>query len=181
MLSADHIASLYDRHGPEVLRYLARRTFDPETAVDLLSETFTRAILQRRKFRGSTDEEAIGWVYAIAANLLVDQRRRDRRERDAALRDARARRPLEPEEFEEVERLLDLRELRDTVALALEELSPEHREVLRLRVIEERSYPALAQAIGTSEPAARARVSRALRALRTAPAIVEHREELHHA
>jgi len=181
LLSADHIASLYDRYGPEVLRYLARRTLDPETAVDLLSETFTRAIVQREKFRGTTEDEAIGWVYAIARNLIVDQRRRDRRERDAAVRDARRRRVLEPEEFEEIERLLDLRELRDAVALALEDLSPEHREVLQLRVVEERSYTALAEAIGTSEQTARARMSRALRALRSAPPLVELREELRHA
>lgn len=181
MLNADHIASLYDRFGPEVLRCLARRTFDPETAIDLLSETFTRAIVQRRRFRGSTDEEAIGWVYAIARNLLVDHHRRERREGEAARRDAGGRRPLAPDEFEEVERLLDLREMRDAVAVALDEPSPEHQEVLRLRVIEERSYPALAAAIGTTEPAARARLSRALRALRTAPSITHRWEEMNHA
>lgn len=179
-LTPEQIAALYDEHAPALLRYIARRTFEPEIAVDLLSETFAKAIAERRRFRGSSDQEIVGWLYAIARNLVVDHGRRVVAERTALGREGR-RRPLDDDEYERIERLLDLRSIRDTVAEALDELPRQHREVLRLRIVEERSYAELAAAIGTTELAARVRLSRALAALRSLPAITRLREELRHA
>jgi RNA polymerase sigma factor (sigma-70 family) len=51
------------------------------------------------------------------------------------------------------------------VLAALETLAPEQREALRLRVVMELGYPAVAARLGISQQAARARVSRGLRAL----------------
>lgn len=180
-MTAERIASLYDQHGPEVLRYLARRTFDPEVAVDLLAETFTKAIVQRRQFRGVSDEEAVAWIYSIARHLLIDNLRRIQVERSALEREGRQRRTLFDDEYERIERLLDLRDIRDAVAVALKDLSDAHRQVLQLRVIEECSYGELAAAIGTSEQTARARLSRALQALRAAPTMIRLQEELDRA
>ena len=47
----------------------------------------------------------------------------------------------------------------------LARLIDDQRDALRLRVVEERSYPEVADALGVSEQTARARVSRGLRAL----------------
>jgi RNA polymerase sigma-70 factor (ECF subfamily) len=175
--TADQIASLYDRLAPEVLRYLARRTWDPETAVDLTSETFARAIADRRRFRGHTEDELIGWIYAIARNQLTDFLRRGRVEREAMSRLGMQRRPLPDADFDRIEQLFDLQSVRDEVAAALEDLPEPQRHVLRLRVLEEQSYGELAVNLGTSEQTARARVSRALRALRGTPAFTRLGEE----
>ena len=51
---------------------------------------------------------------------------------------------------------------------ALAELGPEQREAVRLRVVDELGYPAVAARLGVSEQTARARVSRGLRALAAA-------------
>ena len=77
-------------------------------------------------------------------------------------------------EYERVEELAGLAELRARVASLLAELPAEARDALRLRVLEERPYPEVAAALGIAEPAARARVSRALRGL---AAELEAREE----
>ncbi|MEV4420827.1 sigma-70 family RNA polymerase sigma factor [Patulibacter sp. NPDC049589] len=175
--TADHIASLYDRHAPEVLRYLARRTFEPETAVDLVAETFARAVADRRRFRGRTDEELVGWIYAIARNQLTDYLRRGRVEREAMVRLGMQRRSLPDADFDRIEQLIDLQGVRDEVAAALDELTEPQRHVLRLRVLEEQSYVELAARLGTSEQTARARVSRALRALRATPTFIRLGEE----
>ena len=58
--------------------------------------------------------------------------------------------------------------LRRVVAQELGRLSAEHQQALRLRVIDERPYSEIARALGVSEAAARARVSRGLRRLATA-------------
>lgn len=180
-LTPDVIAALYDRHGPQLLRFLARRTLEPEVAVDLLAETFARVVADRARFRGRTDDEAVGWIYAIARNQLTDHQRRGRVEREAVLRLGIRSRPLDEHEHERVERLIDLRAIRDEVAAALEALPEAHREVLRLRVLDERGYPELAAAIGTSEQTARARVSRALRALGATPTFQKLSQEQPHA
>jgi len=52
-------------------------------------------------------------------------------------------------------------------------LPAEQREALQLRVVDELDYPTVADRLGVSEVAARARVSRALRALAGALDVVE--------
>jgi DNA-directed RNA polymerase specialized sigma24 family protein len=54
--------------------------------------------------------------------------------------------------------------------VASDGLSGEQREAVRMRVLEERSYDVVSRELGITETAARARVSRGLRALRRAMA-----------
>jgi len=42
-------ASAYDTHARSILIFLARRTYDPETALDLTAETFAQAFEARRR------------------------------------------------------------------------------------------------------------------------------------
>ena len=49
-MSVDH-AELDDRHAEELLRFLARRTLDPQAALDLVGETFAAAGAARRRSR----------------------------------------------------------------------------------------------------------------------------------
>jgi RNA polymerase sigma-70 factor (ECF subfamily) len=48
----------------------ARRTYDPEIAVDLLAETFAAAFEERDSFRGDGDDAAIAWIYGIARHQV---------------------------------------------------------------------------------------------------------------
>jgi RNA polymerase sigma factor (sigma-70 family) len=68
-------------------------------------------------------------------------------------------------ELERIVEFAGISLLRMEIASALGELSEDHRDVLRLRIIEELSYPDVARRLDISEQTARARVSRALRAL----------------
>ena len=172
-MTGDELTRLYDRHAETMLAFFARRTYAPEVTVDLLAETFAVAFRDRRQFRGG-DQRA--WLFAIARHQLTDYFRRGRVERRALARLGVERRPLTDDEYDRIEELAATRELRATIAAALAALPAEHRTVLRLRVVEERSYYELAGMLGISEQTARARVSRALRALRTSPAVAELRE-----
>ena len=69
------------------------------------------------------------------------------------------------DDYERIVELAGLAELRQRVAAAFSGLSNDQRDALRLRVIDERPYPEVAQTQGVSEQTARARVSRALRRL----------------
>jgi len=48
-----------------------------EEIEDLTAETFVRAWKSRRRFHGS-QQAALGWVFKIARNLVIDQHRRQR-------------------------------------------------------------------------------------------------------
>jgi RNA polymerase sigma factor (sigma-70 family) len=164
-LTAEDVSRLYRHHARAMVSFLARRTYDPDLAIDLLAETFAAAIASRSSFRGSTDEEAVGWLYGIARNQLLGYFRRGAIERRAMQRVGIEPRALNDAEYERIEELAGLAALRGRVARELRHLSSEHRLVLELRVVQERPYPEVARAVGVSEQTVRARVSRALRAL----------------
>jgi RNA polymerase sigma factor (sigma-70 family) len=67
-----------------------------------------------------------------------------------------------------IEERAGLAAIRRALREELGRLSEDQRQALRLRVVEERSYPDVAAMLGVSEQTARARVSRALRALNAA-------------
>jgi RNA polymerase sigma factor (sigma-70 family) len=171
LLDADAFARLYDSHADEILGFFVRRTFDPEVSMDLVAETFAAGFADRRRFRGCSDADAVGWLYGIARHRLADYLRRGRAERRTLRRLGFERRPLNDGEYQRIEELAGLGEVRGAIEIALAGLATEHRAALRLRVVEERSYRDVAAALGVTEQTARARVSRALAAIRRLPAM----------
>jgi RNA polymerase sigma factor (sigma-70 family) len=159
-LDADRLAAAYERDGRRLLVFFTRRTYDAQLAVDLVAETYARAFEQRRRFAADpADRDALAaWVFGIGRNVLHEALRRVGVEPPVLAADEQAR----------IEELAELGELRAAVVAALAELGREQREAVRLRVVDELGYPAIAGRLGISEQAARARVSRGLRALAAA-------------
>lgn len=157
--------ALYAEHREGVLLFLARRTGEPDVALDLWAETFARAVQGRHSFRGSTPEEAAGWIYGIARKLLASYHRRGQAEQRAVRRLRLERPPASPEVLADLERRAGLADMRAALVAALAELSPGVREAVEQRVVAERSYAEIAKSLGTTEQAVRARVSRGLSAL----------------
>ena len=167
-LDAHDITALYDRYATTLLAYFQRRTFVPELSVDLVAETFAAAFAERARFRGgpADGDASAAWLWAIARHELTDAQRRGGVERRALARLGVERRSLTDQEHDRIEELAASAPLRERVAEALAALPPDQRDAVRLRVVEEESYAAVAERLGVSETAARARVSRGLRALR---------------
>jgi RNA polymerase sigma-70 factor (ECF subfamily) len=151
-------------HAP-VLQFMARRTFDPEVATDLMAETFAHMLANLSRFHGSSDEQGRVWMWTIARNLLTDWYRRGDVETRYLERVGVEPRALEPDEYLRIEELADFRTLREVVRAALSRLRPLDRQVLELRVVEERSYHDIAQMLELTIPAVKIRVSRTLRQL----------------
>lgn len=164
-LAPDDIDALYRRHARDLLAFLTRRTWEPEVALDLVAETFAIAIERSHQYRGSTADEAAAWLFAIARRELSAWYRRGAVEQRAIRRLGIERRAMTSYEIERVVEIAALHDTRGTVDQLLTELSGPTHDALRLRIVEERPYPEVAAALGVSEQAARARVSRALRAL----------------
>jgi RNA polymerase sigma factor (sigma-70 family) len=155
----------YGRHVDAVLSFFRVRTGDPELAADLMAETFAAALLAAPRFK-PRKEPAAAWLFTIARRKLIDSWRRGRVE-DAA----RRKLGLEPIELDDgglarIDAMVD--EERDPKPLVelMQRLPEDQREALRLRVIDERDYPEIAQELECSEAVVRQRVSRATRGLR---------------
>jgi RNA polymerase sigma-70 factor (ECF subfamily) len=71
---AQAFETLFERYGPRLFAFLARRCGDATTAEDLLQETWLRVVRARERFdpgrRFST------WLFQIANNLCRDRARR---------------------------------------------------------------------------------------------------------
>jgi RNA polymerase sigma factor (sigma-70 family) len=106
------------------------------------------------------------WLMGIAVNVLRERSRWNRRESDRAVGQS----SYTEEQWKAVVSRLSVEpRLVDEpcpVWQALAQVPPEQQRVLRLRFVEDRTYAVIAQALGISEEATRARVCRALRALR---------------
>src|SRR5262245_66362486 len=112
-----------------------------EHAADLTAEAFSRAWLCRRRFRDAGNGSASPWLYGIARHVLLDSLRKQRVEQAARMRlGLPVEVALDPE-YEAVDSRLSLPEA------ALEKIAtlPEpERELLLLRVVEERPYREIA-------------------------------------
>ena len=155
---------LYDRHAETLLRFFARRTYDPDVAAELTAETFAQAFVSRMKFVPQGGGAA-AWLYGIAKHQLSRFHRRGAVDARARKKLGLPARELSEEDYDRIEELMDTEDVRGAVADAFRLLSPDQQEAVNLRVVEGRSYDEVAAMTGASEQTARARVSRGLRRL----------------
>lgn len=144
-------AEAAERHLDDVFGYLLYLTRDRETAEDLASATFERALRHWSRFdvrRGT----ARTWLLGIARSTALDwfraESRRRRREEAAAA----------PERVEGA----FVEGLSPELEAAVAALSAGEREVLALRIVLELDGEATARVLGISPTAVSTRLSRAL-------------------
>jgi RNA polymerase sigma-70 factor (ECF subfamily) len=141
--------------APEMLGYFARRVIPGEDAADCLSETLL--VLWRRRDRLPIEHgERRAWSYGIAHRVLAAHRRKGIREHSLAtrLRDELRHQPITPDSSD------------DAAIAALASLSPRDQELVALVVWDNFTIAQAAAVLGIRAEAARARYSRARRALR---------------
>jgi RNA polymerase sigma factor (sigma-70 family) len=178
MDDAEAFSLLYERQGDAVLVFLARRTLDVETAVELTAETFAIALTSWGRVRKLGPEQAQAWLFTVARRRHSRYLRRARLERRLVHRLGIRVPAVHHDDLALIEERAGLADLRVALGRELNRLSDAQRDALQLRVVEERSYDEVASTLGVSEQAARARVSRGLRALTEAlePHLDPHKE-----
>lgn len=120
---------LFERHRRAVHAFLLHQTSSPALAEDLFQEVFLRVVRARESFRHGDDVRA--WLFTIARNVTIDERRRRGRIRpDQPLDEATtSARP----ESADPHRRAESREFGAQVVAALRDLPAEQREVFLLR------------------------------------------------
>lgn len=145
---------LVERHGRELLGFLARRTRGSDEARELFQETWVRAFEGLAKLR---DVAAVrGWLLGIASNTLRKTRRRSVPE---ALAEAEIAAVREPDALERSDRAA-------RIARAVARLPERQREVFELRAVHELAHEEIAERLGISAESSRANFYQAARRLR---------------
>ncbi|RSM73093.1 RNA polymerase subunit sigma-24 [Actinoplanes sp. ATCC 53533] len=139
---------LYRSCYDDLLRYALRRTGRPETAADVVADTF---LVAWRRFGDIPAGKSRPWLFGVARNVLANQYRAERRDTDLA---ARLRHELSGA-------IVTAPEVPAEVPAAFATLSATDQELLRLVAWEGLSTEELAVALGCSANAARIRLHRA--------------------
>ena len=71
---AELLRALHDAHGPALFRYVLRLTRDHALAQDVVQEALLRA-WRRPAILEQSDEAARAWLFTVARNLVIDDRR----------------------------------------------------------------------------------------------------------
>jgi RNA polymerase sigma factor (sigma-70 family) len=138
----DALGMLYDRHAHDVRRFVHRLGVAPHDVDDLTQGVFLEAVRAAARFDGRPS--ARGWLLGVAA-IMVRRHRRSvgRRVRQLATWVTRPQSaPVTPAET------LDAAGTHERLARALENLSPQKREVFLLVVAEGLSADQVASALG---------------------------------
>ena len=135
----------------------------PELAEEAAQETFLSAWQGLPFFRG--DSAFSTWLYRLASNACVDLLRKEGRHQWPSLDDEAVSAEV-PDTRPTPEAAAEQKELRAQIEAGLRTLSPEHREVLILREIQQLSYDEIADALSLDLGTVKSRISRGRRQLR---------------
>jgi RNA polymerase sigma factor (sigma-70 family) len=156
---------LYDRHAIAVDAWFRRQGVANSEAADLTAETFAQAWRGHRRFRDQRGGSAAPWLYGIAHNLLCRYWHRDRVETSARERLGMPVTGYATAEYDDADARVSAEMLGPDLLRAVDNLPPDQRRALELRVISQLAYEEIASRLNCSPRAARMRVSRALRTL----------------
>lgn len=162
---------LHDRHAAYLTDFLRNNGFNRAAARDLAADAWARAWTHFHRFDPELAKFRT-WLTTIARNLAKNWRRD--RSRDPQITFTRLT-PRQDDDEADIEwedpdarpdRNARRRQLRRLIVGATEGLTPPHRDVLKLREVEGRSYEEIAEATGLPLGTVKSRIYRARRKLR---------------
>jgi RNA polymerase sigma-70 factor (ECF subfamily) len=156
---------LFRRYKDRLYPTLLRLTGFEEDAKDLSQEAFVRAFTKLDRFHG--ESSFYTWIYRIAVNLaLSDRRRRKLAGRVAVPLSAERPEPAEDPMLSDPTLPVERAEREQLVQQALNELHPDHRAVVTLKDFDGLRYEEIAEILGIPVGTVRSRLHRAREILR---------------
>jgi RNA polymerase sigma-70 factor (ECF subfamily) len=147
-------------HTRRVYAICYRFTGSDSSAQDLTQEVFLRIFRSLKSFRAGEGSFAV-WLTRLTRNLLIDNYRRTKLDR--ATDSIETQLPMLEETHASsgrADRLLAGREASEALQGALTKLSPELRETVILRDLEELEYREIAQVLNVPEGTVKSRLNR---------------------
>ena len=150
--------AIYAEHVRDILAYCLRRTSSAD-AHDATAEVF--AVAWRRSVELPAGGETLPWLYGVAANVLKNQSRSNRRARNLAGKIGSQAEPYQPGPESQLVRRAEYEE----VHRAIESLKPKYREVIKLVEWEELPRDQVAELLSISRSTVDQRLHRAYQQL----------------
>ena len=169
--SPDAFAKLYDQYYPKIFGYVLRRTANLETAQDITSETFLKALKKLWQFQWG-NISCSSWLYRIATNQVNQYFRKAEYKKSVSLEELQEQgfellSPHDPESElieaqEKLKQHLDFLEIQERIV----RLPAKYQEVIALRFFEKRQIKDIAEILGKREGTIKSLLHRAVEKLR---------------
>ena len=157
------VGELYDRHRPQIFRYIRFRVANVQVAQDLTGEVFLRMVDHLPKFQ-PRGVPFSAWLYRIARNLIIKQGQKESKQPIVSLEYANNVGQNSNNPALVVERQLEM----EWVLQGLERIDEIQREVIILRFIVGLSLKETAQVLEKTVAAVKTWQHRGILALQTA-------------
>ncbi|MEE2829741.1 MAG: RNA polymerase sigma factor [Myxococcota bacterium] len=135
---------------------------DSEEAFDVAQDVFVRAYHESRLFQ--EDFRAKAWLFRVCTNRCYNIVR-DKNRRRGILERIGKQSPQLSESHQAITTVLE-KEMSDGITRAMDELSPDHKNILLLRYFHDLSYQEIADALEVKLGTVMSRLSRAKRGLK---------------
>jgi RNA polymerase sigma-70 factor (ECF subfamily) len=149
---------LYQLYAEKIYRFIYFKTFHRETAEDVTSDVFMKALERIRQFDASRGT-FFAWMYRIARNTVIDHYRTSHPAEDIENGWALS-------SSTDIERDAEANVALEKVQDALRLLKPEQREVVIMRLWDGLSHKEIADILGMTESNVKQVFSRTIRKLR---------------
>jgi RNA polymerase sigma-70 factor (ECF subfamily) len=156
----EHFADLYEFYVKKIYNFIYFKTFHIETAEDLTSKTFLKALENIGKFK-SDKAQFSTWLYQIAKNNVIDHYRTHKETTD--IEDVW---DLSSDADEQIKKDTDTRIMFEKVKKHMSCLSGSQRDVIMLRLWQDLSYREIAEITGKTESSCRIDFSRAIKKIK---------------
>jgi RNA polymerase sigma factor (sigma-70 family) len=149
---------LYDEYSDKIYKFIYYRTHHKQTAEDLTSTTFVKALERIRQYDESKGAFST-WLYQIARNAIIDHYRTQKPEQDIqTVWDLSDGTDIE----RDVQNLEQIKQVKEKLSM----LTPEQRDIIIMRLWDDMPYAQIATVTGKSEGACKMAFSRGIKALR---------------
>ncbi|MFA6273656.1 MAG: RNA polymerase sigma factor [Candidatus Paceibacterota bacterium] len=156
----ENFTQSYDQFSNAIFRFCYFQTSSREKALDLTQETFTRT--WEYLSTGKNVENLRAFLYKVAGNLIIDDRRKKKSESLDKMTEAGFDLKSEINEVSVKENIFQVK-----LALeALDKLGEKYKEVLLLRFVEEMEIHEIAKMIGENENNVSVRIHRGVEKLK---------------
>lgn len=153
------LAEVYDRSSPELYSYAYRLLGDANLAEDCVAETFSRFLTALQRGKGPR-ENLRAYLYRIAHNWITDYYRH------RTLPEQELDEELQDKTSPTTDAAMDLKTEQKEVRFGLSRLTPDQRQVLTLRFIEDWEIQEVAAVLQKPVGAIKSLQHRALASLR---------------
>ncbi len=143
---------VYRKYKNAVYNYVFWRVYNEDDALDITQEVFIKVFKGLLDFKGKSSLKT--WIFSIAHNTVTNYLVRKKIKED------------DIESYFLTDRSYEKMQVKIKVLRAMEKLTFEHREILKLRYFDGFTYKEIADLLGISEGTVKSRINRAKSNLR---------------